>query len=112
MSSSKEGNNSDRRDGFKAKEKAKEEVDVVSAPTKIKKWGNSMGVLIPKGIIQKVGATEGSEFDLKVVEGSNEIRLVPRKQQKQYTLQDLLSKCKPENRHNEIDWGIEGNELI
>ncbi|WP_460271212.1 AbrB/MazE/SpoVT family DNA-binding domain-containing protein [Bacillus sp. NEAU-Y102] len=110
MNSNEGFDNSERHDRFK--EKAKEEVDVVSAPTKMRNWGNSMGVIIPKDIARKVGADVGSEFDLKVVEGSNEIRLVPRKQRKQYTLAELLSKCKPENQHGEIDLGIEGNELI
>lgn len=29
-----------------------------------------------------------------------------------YSLEELLSKCKPERRHEEIDFGIEGRELI
>ncbi|MGH0590612.1 AbrB/MazE/SpoVT family DNA-binding domain-containing protein [Bacillus mycoides] len=90
----------------------KEEVGVLAAPTKMRNWGNSMGIIIPKEIARRVGADVGSEFDLKVMDGSNEIRLVPRKQRKEYTLQELLLKCKPENRHNEIDLGVEGNELI
>ncbi|MBE7114619.1 AbrB/MazE/SpoVT family DNA-binding domain-containing protein [Bacillus paranthracis] len=86
----------------------------MSAPTTMRKWGNSLGVIISKDIASSVGADVGSEFELKVIKGTEgkEIRLVPKKQQKEYSLQDLLSKCKPENRHNEIDWGIEGNELI
>ncbi|WP_255261032.1 AbrB/MazE/SpoVT family DNA-binding domain-containing protein [Bacillus cereus] len=90
----------------------KEEVGVLAAPTKMRNWGNSMGIIIPKDIARRVGADVGSEFDLKVMDGSNEIRLVPRKQRKEYTLQELLLKCKPENRHNEIELGVEGNELI
>lgn len=90
----------------------KEEVGVLAAPTKMRNWGNSMGIIIPKDIARRVGADVGSEFDLKVMDGSNEIRLVPRKQRKEYTLQELLLKCKPENRHNEVELGVEGNELI
>lgn len=100
--------------GSMEKAKEKEEVGVMSAPTTMRKWGNSLGVIISKDIASSVGADVGSEFELKVIKGDEgkEIRLVPKKQQKEYSLQDLLSKCKPENRHNEIDWGIEGNELI
>ena len=29
-----------------------------------------------------------------------------------YLLEDLLAQCGPENRHQEIDFGIEGKELI
>jgi antitoxin MazE len=30
----------------------------------------------------------------------------------EYTLEELLEQCKPDNKHEEIDFGIEGNELI
>ncbi|WP_253718779.1 helix-turn-helix domain-containing protein [Bacillus paranthracis] len=35
-----------------------------------------------------------------------------KKQSKQYTLQELIKDYKPENRHDEIDLGIEGKELL
>lgn len=31
---------------------------------------------------------------------------------KEYTLEELLEQCNPEDRHEEIDFGIEGRELI
>jgi antitoxin MazE len=33
-------------------------------------------------------------------------------QKKKPTLEELLAQCKPENRHDEIDFGREGKELI
>lgn len=42
----------------------------------------------------------------------NEITLKPKRIRKKYTLEELLSQVTPENRHEEIDFGIEGRELI
>ncbi|UWJ21245.1 AbrB/MazE/SpoVT family DNA-binding domain-containing protein [Bacillus cereus] len=36
----------------------------------------------------------------------------PKKQLKKYSLDELIAQCKPENRHEEVDLGIEGRELI
>lgn len=38
--------------------------------------------------------------------------LKPRKPTKKYSLEELLSRITPENRHDEIDFGTEGRELI
>ncbi|UTG84542.1 helix-turn-helix domain-containing protein [Bacillus paranthracis] len=35
-----------------------------------------------------------------------------KKQTKEYTLQELLDECNPENRHKEIDLGVKGKELL
>ena len=51
-------------------------------------------------------------MEMRVVENEGTITLFPKKQQKKYSLDELLAQCKPENRHQEIDLGIEGNELI
>nr|WP_233129806.1 hypothetical protein [Domibacillus epiphyticus] len=40
------------------------------------------------------------------------ITSVPKKRPKKYSLEELLSKITPENRHKEIDFGVEGNEII
>ena len=38
--------------------------------------------------------------------------LNPNHRRKTYTLEELTEKITPENRHEEIDFGIEGEELI
>jgi antitoxin MazE len=73
----------------------------------LQKWGNSIGVRLPKPILQQVGLAEGSRVDV-VVEGDH---LVIRRQRPK--LADLLAQCKPENRHETIDFGPPvGRELI
>jgi antitoxin MazE len=76
-------------------------------PVTLQKWGNSVGVRLPKPMLEQVGLKEGFEVDV-LVEGN---RLVIRR--KRPKLADLLAQCKPENRPDPIDWGPDaGRELI
>jgi antitoxin MazE len=85
------------------------EVGVMTTATTVQKWGNSLAIRIPKDVAERVAINQGSELELNVVNG-REIILVPKR--KAPTLEELLAKITPENRHTEIDFGIEGNELI
>lgn len=78
----------------------------------VAKWGNSLGIRIPKDATDKIGIGQGSELELRVHGNENLITLKPTKKRKKYSLEELLSKITPENRHDEIDFGIEGRELI
>lgn len=76
------------------------------------KWGNSLGIRIPKDAADILGIDQGSEMTLNVIGNENIITLKPKKGRKKYTLQELLSQITPENKHEEIDFGTEGRELI
>ena len=65
----------------------------------LQKWGNSVGVRLPKPMLEQVGLKEGAQVDV-VVEGDH---LVIRR--KRLNLADLLAHCKPENRPDPIDFG-------
>lgn len=86
------------------------EVEFMTVATTVQKWGNSLAVRIPKDIADRINITQGSEIN--VVENEGKITLVPRQPQIKYSLDELLAQCKPENRHEEIDFGVEGKELI
>ncbi|MFE8698391.1 AbrB/MazE/SpoVT family DNA-binding domain-containing protein [Cytobacillus sp. FJAT-53684] len=88
------------------------EVEIMTLATTVQKWGNSLAVRIPKDIAERVAIYQGAEMEMRVVENEGVITLVPKKQQKKYSLDELLAQCTPNNRHPEIDYGIEGNELI
>lgn|SRR5690625_2795851 len=75
------------------------------------KWGNSLGIRIPKEAAERIGIDQGSEMELHVI-GNESITLKPKRSQKKYTLEELLAKVTPENRHEEIDFGTEGRELL
>lgn len=71
----------------------------------VQKWGNSLGIRIPKSLALKVGIEEGSEVDLDVEEGHLIIK------PKSATLDEILSKVTPDNIHNEVSTGgQEGRE--
>ena len=77
--------------------------------TKIKKWGNSLGIRIPKNFAQEAGIQEDSEVDLTVEDGELVIR--PRKRPT-YSLKSLLKGVTKKNLHSEIDSGDPiGNEV-
>lgn len=76
--------------------------------TKVQKWGNSLAIRIPSHVADQLSLQQGSEVELTV--GEQEITLKPKYTKP--TLEELLSQCTPENRHEEIDFGRAGRELI
>ncbi|MGL6341359.1 MAG: AbrB/MazE/SpoVT family DNA-binding domain-containing protein [Waterburya sp.] len=68
---------------------------------KIAKWGNSLGIRIPKQIVEQIQLTEGME--LEITREDNKLILTPRT--KQYTLKELLEGMSEHHLHSEIDWG-------
>jgi antitoxin MazE len=69
--------------------------------TTVQKWGNSLGIRIPKSIAEQVGLDNGTEVEFEVARGVLTIR--PRRtRRRKYKLADLLAKMKGSNRHGEI----------
>ena len=76
--------------------------------TRIQKWGNSLGVRIPKALAQEVALETDSEVDLSSVDGT--IIISPTRQ-KALSLRQLLSGVTEANLHREIVSGEpEGKE--
>jgi antitoxin MazE len=74
----------------------------------VTKWGNSLGVRIPKDIANQVGLQSGSPVDV-VAEG-NRIVISPRRPR--YTLEEILANVTPEIREA-FDWGPDvGREVV
>lgn len=101
----------DLKENIKKKINQRKGVDYMSTIT-AQKWGNSLGIRIPKDTAERIGIHQGSEIELCFIEDENIITLKPKKIRKKYTLEELISRITPENRHKEIDFGIEGRELI
>jgi len=77
--------------------------------TKLQKWGNSLGVRLPKTEIKKAGLREGKSVSVRAFKGGIFIKSVP---VKKMTLSELVSKINPRNKHEEIDWGVlKGSEI-
>ena len=68
--------------------------------TQVSRWGNSLGVRIPKACAEELGLAEGATVDVKV-SGRN---LVMEPAQREYALEELVSGITPKNRHAETDW--------
>ena len=74
-------------------------------PVTLQKWGHSVGVRLPKPMLEQIGLSEGAQVDV-LVEGDH---LVIRRARRRPTLDELLDQCKPENRPETIDWGPESD---
>lgn len=84
----------------------------------LSKWGNSSAVRIPNQVLKRLNLEEGAEIEI-IVTPENDLLLRPTKKPQESNeelrahLKLLLSKIKPDSpRHDEIDAGIEGDELI
>lgn len=74
---------------------------------RIAKWGNSLGVRIPKAVAKEVGFDEGSNVEVRV--SGRELVLVSAS--REYSLEELVERITPKNRHGETNWGSPvGNE--
>lgn len=69
--------------------------------TQLAKWGNSLGLRLPKAIALEAGVEEGDPVDVSVEAGA----IVIRPSRPAYSLEALVAKITPRNRHGESDWG-------
>ena len=70
--------------------------------TTIFKSGNSLAVRIPKQTAKNQSLSDGSEVQVKEDRGT--IRILPVKKARM-SLDEMIKRITPKNRHKEIDWG-------
>jgi antitoxin MazE len=70
--------------------------------TKIQRWGNSLGLRIPRSFAEEAGVEAGSQVDLSVRDGDLIVRATRRRK---YRLSELLEKVTAKNLHGEVDTG-------
>ncbi|ROL62444.1 AbrB/MazE/SpoVT family DNA-binding domain-containing protein [Bacteroidetes/Chlorobi group bacterium ChocPot_Mid] len=74
-----------------------------------KKWGNSLGIRLPKVMAEHLNINDGSLLELRLEK--DYIKIIPIKKQK-IKLKDLLSMVNKNNIHNDIETGPPiGNEV-
>jgi antitoxin MazE len=73
----------------------------VATSTQIAKWGNSLGLRLPKSVTREAQLDEGDTVDVSVKNGA----IVIRPSRPSYSLAQLVAKITPRNRHGESDWG-------
>lgn len=75
----------------------------------VARWGNSLGLRIPKDIAARTGIREGACVDIEA-EGD---RIVITPARRRYVLSDLLKGITPEAMREAFDWGPDkGREIM
>ena len=68
---------------------------------KVKRWGNSLAVRIPKAFAAELGVDEDSEVEIALAADALVISArIPRP-----SLRSLVGRITPENVHEEVDFG-------
>jgi len=75
----------------------------------ISKWGNSLGLRVPRDVAARVGLTEGARVD---IETSDDGRIIITRSRRRFTLDELLAGMTPEREHALEDDGPQGEEIL
>jgi len=70
--------------------------------TKVVKWGNSLGLRIPKAFAEEISVADGTEVELNLEDGQLVIKVAARDE---LNLDDLLDGVTDANLHGETDTG-------
>ncbi|MHB1394431.1 MAG: AbrB/MazE/SpoVT family DNA-binding domain-containing protein [Clostridia bacterium] len=71
---------------------------------KVKKWGNSQGIRIPKHILERASIREGDIVEISADE--DKIIIFPQKKSlKKYTIGSLFEGYSGEHGAKEVEWG-------
>ncbi len=68
---------------------------------RVARWGNSLGVRIPREIADKAGVAEGSDIEIEARSG----RVVITRAKPRYELEELLAGMTPRAMREAFDWG-------
>ncbi|MCC7416147.1 MAG: AbrB/MazE/SpoVT family DNA-binding domain-containing protein [Acidobacteria bacterium] len=77
------------------------------APT-LGKWGNSVGIRLPKHVVETSGLTLSDPVTIHAEAG----RIVIERRRRRLSLRDILKAWPKDEKHEELDWGpTRGNEV-
>lgn len=68
--------------------------------TRVQRWGNSLGLRIPRSVAEEAGVEAGSEVNISVRDGD---LIVKPERRSRYSLRSLLRKITSKNLHAEVD---------
>jgi len=75
----------------------------------ISKWGNSLGLRLPRSLAHQLGISEGQKVNV-IAEGA---RLIVEPVAPIYRLKDLPANVSPESMRDAFDWGDDaGREAV
>jgi antitoxin MazE len=73
----------------------------MATTTQLSKWGNSLGLRLPKSVAREAQLDEGDTVQVSVDNGA----IVIRPSRPRYSLDELVRRITPKNRHDESEWG-------
>ena len=76
--------------------------------TAVRKWGNSLGIRIPKNLAKQLNIDEGSSIRIEIDEGN----ILIKKVENHYSLEEMLNKINDSNLHEEIKTSESGGQEI
>jgi antitoxin MazE len=76
---------------------------------RIAKWGNSLGLRVPRDVAARAGLTEGARVD---IEAADDGRIIITRSRRRFTLEELLVGMTPDREHALEDDGPRGDEII
>lgn len=80
----------------------------VRVVTTIQRWGNSLAVRIPRAFAVQTQLGENDSVEISV-DGD---RIVVSPARREWSLDELVAKIRPSNRHGEVAWGdVAGKEV-
>jgi antitoxin MazE len=75
----------------------------------VARWGNSLGLRIPKDVAEQAGLRAGCRVEIAAEDG----RIVISPARPRYVLSDLLEGMTPEAMREAFDWGPDrGREIV
>ncbi len=74
---------------------------MAAVTTQVAKWGNSLGLRLPKSVAREAQIGEGDTVDVSVDNGT----IVVRPSRPRYSLDQLVGRITVRNRHSETGWG-------
>lgn len=72
----------------------------MATTTRIAKWGNSLGLRLPKSVARQARLDDEDTVSVSVKNGA-----IVRTAKPTYSLDDLVAGITRRNRHSETDWG-------
>jgi antitoxin MazE len=75
----------------------------------LSKWGNSLGLRLPRALTTEIGVSEGQKVEIRAEHG----RLIIEPVRKLYSLEQLMENVTPEAMREAWDWGYDvGREIV
>jgi antitoxin MazE len=75
----------------------------------LSKWGNSLGLRLPKALTAQIGVSNGQKVEVRAENG----RIIVEPVRKTLTLEQLMENVTPEAMREAWDWGDDmGREIV